>query len=149
MGRQATARNAEHKPRAIEREALRTPQEHGPRPAPRACWICSAPGNRAVSLAVREQASLSPQAREMPDSPGELSAKPMEQRDACDPRRPVWLRAAQESGRHQLCRGRQVVTAKAPSATAKQGVEAAVTAWLKKNERVPPRFTWRIIYVSN
>lgn len=31
----------------------------------------------------------------------------------------------------------RVVAAKAPSATAQQAVEAAVTAWLKKNERVP------------
>jgi uncharacterized protein DUF4157 len=42
----------------------------------------------------------------------------------------------------------RVLTAKAPSATAQQEVEAAVTAWLKKNERVPPRFTWRITYVG-
>ena len=43
----------------------------------------------------------------------------------------------------------RVVAAKAPSATAQQAVEVAVTAWLKKNERVPPRFTWRIIYFGN
>ena len=50
----------------------------------------------------------------------------------------------------------RVVTAKAPSATAQQAVEAAVTAWLKKNETVPPPpagrqpgFTWRINYVGN
>jgi hypothetical protein len=43
----------------------------------------------------------------------------------------------------------RVVTAKAPSPTAQQAVEAAVAAWLKKNERVPPGFTWRISYVSN
>jgi hypothetical protein len=43
----------------------------------------------------------------------------------------------------------RVVTSKAPSATAQQAVKAAVTAWLKKNERVPPRFTWRINYVGN
>ena len=50
----------------------------------------------------------------------------------------------------------RVVTAKAPSATAQQAVEAAVTAWLKKNETVPPPpagrkpgFTWRINYVGS
>jgi Domain of unknown function (DUF4157) len=43
----------------------------------------------------------------------------------------------------------RVVTANAPSNKAQQAVEAAVTTWLSKNERVPPRFTWRIVYVSN
>jgi hypothetical protein len=79
----------------------------------------------------------------------EPSAKPMEQHNACDPRRPVWLRAAKNPDDISFVVDVRVVTSKAPSATAQQAVKAAVTAWLKKNERVPPRFTWRINYVGN
>jgi hypothetical protein len=42
----------------------------------------------------------------------------------------------------------RVITNDAPSGTAQQAVEAAVTSWLKKNERVPPNFSWRIVYVN-
>ncbi|HVZ39352.1 MAG TPA: hypothetical protein VHI13_08755 [Candidatus Kapabacteria bacterium] len=42
----------------------------------------------------------------------------------------------------------RVITGTAPSAAARQAVEAAVQGWLTANERVPPRFTWRIVYVT-
>jgi hypothetical protein len=42
----------------------------------------------------------------------------------------------------------RVVCAKPPSAAAQQSVQAAAEAWLKKNQRIPPNFTWRVTYVS-
>lgn len=42
----------------------------------------------------------------------------------------------------------RVVGTNAPSSKAQQTVEAAVTSWLKKHERLPPRFSWQIVYVG-
>jgi hypothetical protein len=42
----------------------------------------------------------------------------------------------------------RVVSANAPPSQTQKAVEAAVTAWLTKNQRVPPQFTWQITYVS-
>jgi hypothetical protein len=42
----------------------------------------------------------------------------------------------------------RVLSAKPPSAAAQQSVRAAAEAWLKKNQRIPPNFTWRITYVT-
>ena len=42
----------------------------------------------------------------------------------------------------------RVLTAKVPSPATQMGVEAAVAAWLTKTQKVPPRFSWRIIYTT-
>jgi Domain of unknown function (DUF4157) len=42
----------------------------------------------------------------------------------------------------------RVVGTNAPSSKAQQTVEAAVTSWLKKHQRLPPRFSWQIVYVG-
>ena len=43
--------------------------------------------------------------------------------------------------------GVRVVTANPLSADVQKAVEEAVKAWLSKNERVPPGFSWSITYV--
>jgi hypothetical protein len=42
----------------------------------------------------------------------------------------------------------RVVTPQPPSPAAQQRVQAEAASWLSKNQRIPPKFTWRITYVT-
>ena len=42
----------------------------------------------------------------------------------------------------------RVLVSKVPSSKVQQAVEAAVTTWLNKYERIPPRFSWKVVYVT-
>ena len=43
----------------------------------------------------------------------------------------------------------RVVTPQAPSPTAQKAVATSLAQWLSKTQKVPPNFSWRVIYVTN